>query len=136
MDRYEDRGRPLMQAAPVPSAPVMPVNNNGVTPAMNGLFGRMTQQANAASAGLPGFNYVPPQVGPPPVPVAAPGRTPQELGQMFLAQDPNRMSYQQRRGLNVGFGGQSGSPGYSTSGRGGGRSSSWGGAQRGGGGLY
>jgi hypothetical protein len=53
---------------------------------MTGLFGRMTQQANQASAGLPGFNYVPPRVGPPPVPIAAPGApgvplgsTPEEL---------------------------------------------------------
>jgi hypothetical protein len=33
--------------------------------------GQMMAQANASLQGAPGFDYVPPQVGPPPVPAAA-----------------------------------------------------------------
>jgi hypothetical protein len=70
-----DRGPPNGPLVPQQASmvPQQALNANGVTPGMNGLFGQMTQQANAASAGLPGFNYVPPQVGPAPVPAAAAG---------------------------------------------------------------
>jgi hypothetical protein len=93
----------------------MPVNPNGVTPGMNGLFGQMTQQANQASAGLPGFNYAPPPVGPPPVPVVAgPVSAP-------MTDAERRRLAREARLLG---GSSSDRGGYSTSGRGGSGSSS------------
>jgi hypothetical protein len=108
---------------------------------MNGLFGGMTQQANAASAGLPGFNYVPPQVGP--APVAAPVGVPNPAGgggmmtpgarqaMQFGAplgpgQDsltPQQLQVALRR-MQRGRGGYGGGGNYTTSGPGGSGSSS------------
>ena len=77
--------------------------------------GAMMAYANQQLQGAPGFNYVPPAVGPPPVPVAAgPGSVPI---------DPNER-YRLARQARLLGGSSSDRGGYSTSGRGGSGSSS------------
>jgi hypothetical protein len=68
----------------------------GATPTQ----GQMMAQANASLQGAPGFNYVPPQVGPPPPPPAA-------------APAPGVMTMDEVRAMLLG------GPGASRSGRGG-----------------
>ena len=100
--------------------------------------GQMMAQANASLQGAPGFNYVPPQVGPAPVPAVAGVAGPN--GTMMTPEVAQAMQFggrfgpynpaYQRNGANRDRGG------YTTSGRDSrGSSSSYGGAQRGGG-LY
>jgi len=47
--------------------------------------GQMMAQANASLQGAPGFDYVPPQVGPPPVPAASAGAAPAATSQENMA---------------------------------------------------